>query len=228
MARTTYIVDDDKGVRNAFRSLLELQPDQFVRDFSCGEAFLVEADALAPGVLLLDLNMPGMSGHEVLQALQSRHPGKFTVLILSGMGSVSHALDAMRGGVFDFIEKPCDAQSLFDTVDAAHIALAWDSAATASTAQAKARIGSLSRREHDVLLGLLEGSANKEIAEWLDISARTVEIYRSNVMAKLKVSTLSAAIRVALVAGVTPSPRQETAAPSGSLIPRSPDQLFPQ
>ena len=207
MARTTYLVDDDYGVRNAFRSLLELQPDQIVRDFTSGEAFLAEAESLEPGVLLLDLNMPGLSGLEVLEALQSRHRGKFTILILTGMGTVPRALDAMRGGVFDFIEKPCDARSLFDSVDAAHTALARDRAAAASAVQARARIGSLSGREHDVLIGLLQGNANKDIAETLDISARTVEIYRSNMMAKLKVHSLSAAIRVALVAGVTPPSR---------------------
>jgi len=211
MARATYLVDDDNGVRNAFRSLLELQPDQTVRDFNCGEAFLAEADSLEPGVLLLDLNMPGLSGLEVLEALWSRLPGKFAILILTGMGSVSRALDAMRGGVFDFIEKPCDSQALFDTVNAAHWALAQDSAAAALALQARARIGSLSGREHDVLIGLLEGNANKEIAEKLDISSRTVEIYRSNMMAKLKVRSLSAAIRVALVAGETPPSRLRAA-----------------
>jgi two-component system response regulator FixJ len=217
MARTTYLVDDDSGVRNAFRSLLELQPDQHVRVFSSGEAFLAEADGLDPGVLLLDLNMPGLSGLEVLEALQSSHRGKFTILILTGMGTVSQALDAMRGGVFDFIEKPCDARSLFDSVDAAHMALAWESAAAASAAQARVRIGSLSGREYDVLIGLLEGKANKDIAEALDISARTVEIYRSNMMAKLKVHTLSAAIRVALVAGVAPASRPGAPADKNNL-----------
>jgi len=207
MARTTYIVDDDGGVRKAFRSLLELQPDQVVRDFSSGDTFLAEAERLEPGVLLLDLNMPGLSGFDVLEILQSRHRGKFIILIMTGMGTVFDALDAMRGGVFDFIEKPCDAKSLLASVDAAHIALAWDGAAAASAAQAKARIGTLSGREHDVLIGLLQGNANKDIAETLDISPRTVEIYRSNMMAKLNVHTLSAAIRLALVAGVTPSSR---------------------
>ena len=204
MARTTYLVDDDEGVRKAFRSLLELQPHQIVRDFASGEAFLAEAESLEPGVLLLDLNMPGLSGLEVFEELQSRHRGKFTVLILTGMGSVSNTLEAMRNGVFDFIEKPCDAQSLFDTVDAAHAVLALDGAAAALAAQARASVDSLSGHEYEVLSGLLEGKANKEIAETLDISSRTVEIYRSNMMAKLKVRTLSAAMRVALVAGVAP------------------------
>jgi two-component system response regulator FixJ len=204
MARTTYLVDDDDDVRNAFRSLLELQPDQLIRDFDSGETFLAAAQSLEPGVLLLDLKMPGLSGLDVLKALQARYPGKFVILILTGMGTVPHVLDAMHAGVFDFIEKPCPTQSLFDTVDAAHAALARDSAAAASMAQARARIASLSPRERDVLIGLLEGHANKEIAETLGISARTIEIYRSNMMAKLKVRSLSAAIRVALVAGLTP------------------------
>ncbi|MEO6215896.1 MAG: response regulator [Sphingomonas sp.] len=123
MARTTYLVDDHEGVRTAIRRLLELRPDQIVRDFESGEGFLAEADGLEPGVLLLDLNMPGLSGLEVLEALQSRHRGKFIVLILTGTDTVPHALGPMRGGVFRFIEKPCDAQKLFDTVDAAHVAL---------------------------------------------------------------------------------------------------------
>lgn len=123
MARTTYLVDDHEGVRTAIRRLLELRPDQTVRDFDSGEAFLAEADSLEPGVLLLDLNMPGLSGLEVLKTLQSHHRGKFVVLILTGMDTVPHALGPMRGGVFRFVEKPCDAQKLFETVDAAHIAL---------------------------------------------------------------------------------------------------------
>jgi len=126
MARTTYLVDDDTGVRKALGSLLELQPDQIVRDFDSGEAFLAEAGELEPGVLLLDLNMPGLNGVEVLKALRARHRGKFTILILTGMGNIPDALGAMRGDLFGFIEKPCDAQSLFDTVDDAHKALARD------------------------------------------------------------------------------------------------------
>ena len=129
MARTTYLVDDHEGVRTAIRRLLELRPDQTVRDFDSGEAFLAEADSLEPGVLLLDLNMPGLSGLEVLEKLQSRHRGKFIVLILTGTDTVPHALGPMRGSVFRFIEKPCDAQKLFDTIDAAHVVLLEGSAA---------------------------------------------------------------------------------------------------
>jgi two-component system response regulator FixJ len=210
MARTTYIVDDDNDVRKAFRFLLELQPDQIILDFNSGDRFLAAAEKLEPGVLLLDLNMPGLNGLEVLTALQTRHPGKFAILILTGMGTVPQVLDAMRGGVLDFIEKPCATQLLLDTVDAAHAILARDSAAAAAAERARSRIASLSQREHDVLLGLLGGHANKDIAAALDISARTVEIYRSNMMAKLKVRSLSGAIRLALVAGMAPQPLSGT------------------
>jgi two-component system response regulator FixJ len=139
MARTTYLVDDDIGVRKALGSLLELQPDQIVRDFGSGEAFLAEVAKLEPGVLLLDLNMPGLGGLDVLDSLKSSHPGKFIVLILTGMGSVPDALAAKRDELFGFIEKPCDAQSLFDTVDEAHQALARDRA-SAQPGQAGERV----------------------------------------------------------------------------------------
>lgn len=211
MARTIYLVDDDKDVRNALRGLLELQQDQAIQDFASGEAFLAAAGQLDPGVLLLDLNMPGLGGLDVVKALQSSFPHKFAILILTGMGTVPHALDAMHGGVFDFIEKPCPTQLLFDTVDAADAALARERAAAVAADLAKERIACLSPREYDVLMGLLEGQANKEIADALAISARTVEIYRSNMMAKLKVRSLSAAIRIALVAGLAPSPALNTA-----------------
>jgi two-component system response regulator FixJ len=204
MERITYLVDDDDGIRLAFRSVLELQPDHVIRDFDSGEAFLAEAERLEPGVLLLDLNMPGLNGLEVIKALQSSHPGKFAILILTGVGTVPHALDAMRSGVFDFIEKPCEGQLLCDAVDAAHIALAQHIVAMAAAAQARSRIGRLSPREHDVLIGLLEGHANKTIAHMLDISARTVEIHRSNMMTKLGARTLAGAIRLALVADLIP------------------------
>ena len=111
MARTTYLVDDHEGVRTAIRRLLELRPDQIVRDFESGEAFLAEADSLEPGVLLLDLNMPGLSGLEVLEKLQSRHRGKFIVLILTGTDTVPHALGPMRGSVFRSSRSPAMRKS---------------------------------------------------------------------------------------------------------------------
>lgn len=204
MGQTTYLVDDDDGIRLAFRAVLELQSDHVIRDFVNGEAFLVEAEQLETGVLLLDLNMPGLNGLEVVKILQASHPGKFAILILTGVGTVPHALDAMRSGVFDFIEKPCEAKLLYEAVDLAHAALAQHIAAAAAATQARSRIGSLSPREHDVLIGLLEGHANKTIAHMLDISARTVEIHRSNMMAKLGARTFAGAIRLALVADLIP------------------------
>jgi two-component system response regulator FixJ len=203
MTRTTYLVDDDDGVRNAMRGLLELQPDQVILDFRSGAAFLNVAAELVPGVLLLDLNMPGTGGMEVLQALQV-YPGKFATLILTGMGTVPRALDAMRDGVFDFLEKPCPVDRLLGAVDAAYADLIQKSATTSVIDKARAQIETLSGRERDVLLGLINGQANKTIAFALDISSRTVEIYRGNLMDKLQVRSLSAAMRIAFTAGLIP------------------------
>ncbi|MFA6113675.1 MAG: response regulator [Sphingomonas sp.] len=211
MTRTTYLVDDDAAVRNAMRGLLDLQPDQTLLDFGSGEAFLDVAGEVDPGVLLLDLNMPRLGGMEVLQALRA-FPGKFAVLVLTGMGTVPRALDAMRDGVFDFLEKPCPVEQLLDTVDAAHADLALKREAIAGADKAKAQIDTLSGRERDVLMGLLDGLANKNIAFALDISARTVEIYRANLMHKLQVRSLPAVMRIAFAAGMAPggqTPRTE-------------------
>ncbi|GAA0330593.1 response regulator FixJ [Sphingomonas oligophenolica] len=214
MVRTTYIVDDDNDLRKALSDLLELQPGQSVRSFDSGEALLAEASNLDPGVLLLDLNMPGLSGLEVLKILQAAHPHKFEILILTGMGTVPRVLDAMRSGASDFIQKPCPSQKLFDAVDAAHAALAQSRATTTAAGLARAKIASLSPRERDVLMNLLEGRANKMIAAILEISARTVEIYRSKMMAKLDVRSLPAALRIAFAAGLTPD--SLPGAPAGS------------
>jgi len=203
MTRTTYLVDDDDAVRNTMRDLLGLQPDQIIRDFASGEAFLAVADDVDAGVLLLDLNMPGMGGMEVLQLLEARS-GKFATVILTGAGTVPRALDAMRGGVFDFIEKPCPAETLLDTVDAAYADLIRKGAAMVGVDKAKAQVARLSRREHDVLTGLIEGQANKNIAHALDISPRTVAIYRANLMQKLGVRSLPEAMRIAFAAGMAP------------------------
>jgi two-component system response regulator FixJ len=148
MTRTTYIVDDDDGVRNALQGLLELQPDQTILCFGSGESVLAAAHGLDPGVLLLDLNMPGLGGLEVIHALQALHPNKFAVLILSGMGLVTSGLDAMRDGVFGFIDKPCATNVLLDAVDAASASLVQKGAvATNVEGQRRARRIRVARRQ---------------------------------------------------------------------------------
>jgi two-component system response regulator FixJ len=204
MMRNIYLVDDDDAVRASLHSLLSLQPDLAVRSFRNGDAFLEDARALDTGVLLLDFHMPGQNGIEVLTALGASEPGKFATVILTGEGNVGLAVQAMKAGALDFIEKPYEAGALIAIIDAAFSRLERDTACAAQAEEASAKIGALSPRERDVLMGLIEGRANKVIAYELDISPRTVEIYRANLMTKLGVRSLPEALRIAFAAGLIP------------------------
>lgn len=203
MARTIYIVDDDDAVRASLHSLLSVQPDLVIRGFRTGDAFIEERKELTPGVLLLDFHMPGASGMDVLEAI-SDDPNRFVAIILTGQGNVTLAVQAMKAGALDFIEKPYEAEQLLRTIDAAFSRLEQDGEAAARTKSAEAKIAKLSPRETDVLRGLIEGRSNKIIAYELDISPRTVEIYRANLMEKLEVRSLSEALRIAFAAGLFP------------------------
>jgi two-component system response regulator FixJ len=202
MTRTIYIVDDDDAVRASLHSLLSLQPDLVVRSYRSGDAFLEDVAELDPGVLLLDFHMPGATGLDVLRSIRGR--GNFASVVLTGQGNVGLAVQAMQAGALDFIEKPYEAEALLALVDNAFRQLEKDSEAAARVDAAKSRIGRLSPRETDVLKGLIEGRSNKIIAYELDISPRTVEIYRANLMDKLEVRSLSEALRIAFAAGLFP------------------------
>ncbi len=202
MTRTIYIVDDDDAVRASLHSLLSVRGDLVIRSYRSGDAFLEEAGDLDPGVLLLDFHMPGASGLDVLQAIGER--SAFASIILTGQGNVGLAVQAMKAGALDFIEKPYEADQLMQVIDTAFSRLEQDNDAAARVDAAKAKIAKLSPRECDVLMGLIEGRSNKVIAYELDISPRTVEIYRANLMEKLEVRSLSEALRVAFAAGLIP------------------------
>jgi two-component system response regulator FixJ len=202
MTRTIYIVDDDDAVRASLHSLLSVRADLVIRSYRSGDAFLAEAGELDSGVLLLDFHMPGASGLDVLHTLNGG--SNFVPIILTGQGNVGLAVQAMKAGALDFIEKPYEADQLLQIVDSAFSRLEADSDAAARVDQAAAKIAKLSPRETDVLKGLIEGRSNKVIAYELDISPRTVEIYRANLMEKLEVRSLSEALRVAFAAGLFP------------------------
>ncbi|OAN57263.1 DNA-binding response regulator [Sphingomonas sp. TDK1] len=202
MTRTIYIVDDDDAVRASLHSLLSVRPDLIVRGYRSGDAFLEQESELDPGVVLLDFHMPGSSGLDVLTTLD-RAP-KFVPIVLTGQGNVGLAVQAMKAGALDFIEKPYEAEFLLKVIDQAFSKLEEDSEAAARTATAESKIAKLSPRETDVLKGLIEGRSNKIIAYELDISPRTVEIYRANLMEKLEVRSLSEALRIAFAAGLFP------------------------
>jgi len=202
MTRTIYIVDDDDAVRASLHGLLSVQPDLVIRGFRTGDAFLEEVPELDPGVALLDFHMPGSSGLDVLKKIGD--DVRFAPVILTGQGNVTLAVEAMKEGALDFIEKPYEAEELLSIVGAAFSRLDQDSVEASRVQSAQAKIGKLSPRETDVLKGLIEGRSNKIIAYDLDISPRTVEIYRANLMEKLEVRSLSEALRIAFAAGLFP------------------------
>jgi two-component system response regulator FixJ len=202
MTRTIYIVDDDDAVRASLHSLLSVRPDLIVRGYRSGDAFLEQENELDPGVVLLDFHMPGSSGLDVLVKLD--RSAKFVAIVLTGQGNVGLAVQAMKAGALDFIEKPYEAEFLLKVIDQAFSKLEEDGEAAARTATAESKIAKLSPRETDVLKGLIEGRSNKIIAYELDISPRTVEIYRANLMEKLEVRSLSEALRIAFAAGLFP------------------------
>jgi len=200
--RSIHIVDDEEELRVSLSSLLGLSPDVTVRTFASGDAFLERRPVLPPGVVLLDLNMPGASGFDVLAAL--RGDPRFVAVMLTGQGNIAAATRAMKAGAFDFLEKPYAHDSLSGTLDAAFAKLSEEDAAAARIRRARQLVDRLSARERDVLRGLIDGQANKMIAHSLSISPRTVEIYRANLMHKLNTRSLSEALRIAFTAGLFP------------------------
>ena len=202
--RSIYIVDDDQSVRAALQSLLSTQPNLMIFGYRSGDEFLAQIGDLEPGCILLDYDMPGANGLDVLRAIGNLHR-KFGPVILTGHGATSVAVQAWKLGALDFLEKPCDPAMLLDVVDNAFATIEKDHLAASKADCARAAIDSLSPRERDVLMGLVGGSANKVIAHALKISPRTVEIYRANLMAKLGVRSLSEALRIAFAAGLIPT-----------------------
>lgn len=201
--RNIFVVDDDDSVRISLMHLLRLLPDHHVRDFPSGDAFLAEAPNLPPGCLLLDLHMPGTSGIGVLEAL-APDAGRFAPIVLTGEGDISLTVRAMKLGAQDFLEKPCNHVRLFEAIDAAFTQQAHTQRVVTRRSQAIAKINSLSQRERDVLIGLMDGRSNKVIAHDLGISPRTIEIYRAKLMEKFNARTLSEALGIAFAAGLYP------------------------
>jgi two-component system response regulator FixJ len=188
-------------MRASLLSLLSVRSNLIIRGFRSGDDFLNQAAELDPAVLLIDQHMPGSSGLEILNSLRNS-PVRFESIMLTGRGNVDLAVAAMKAGVYDFIEKPFDPGSLLSAIDAAFAQLEIATFATQRVSAAKSKISSLSPREADVLKGLIEGRPNKIIAHELEISPRTVEIYRANMMEKLGVHSLAEALRIAFAAGL--------------------------
>ena len=201
--RRIFIVDDDDSVRTSLIHLLSILPDSEVYAFASGDAFLEAVGDMEAGCVLLDLQMPGTSGLQVLEAIRPL-ACHIVPIVLTGQGDVRLAVQAMKLGAFDFIEKPCDSQTLIQVIDQVLKQQADSFRAITRRAMAKAKINLLSLRERDVLVGLMAGKANKAIAHDLGISPRTVEIYRAKLMVKLNVRSLPEALSIAFASGLYP------------------------
>lgn len=200
MSRLIYLIDDDDTVRESAAFLLETN-GYAVEQFPSGEAFLAVVDGVEPGCIMLDLNMQGLDGLETQEALNAKG-ARFPVLILTGNADIDRAVRAMKNGALEFIEKPYVEELLLATLDNAFAELERRVSEYGKLDDAKVRIAKLSNRERQVMQGLLDGLPNKLIAYHLGLSIRTVESFRATLMEKLNVRTVSAAVRLAMVAGL--------------------------
>jgi len=183
--RTTHIVDDDPAVRDALQWLLQSRGVQS-QTWGSAETFLAFAGPELCGCLLLDVRMPGMSGIELfdrLRALNCRLP----VIFLTGHGDVPMAVQALKDGAFDFIEKTYDDNALVDKILAALEHDAKRCATDGSILLVRQKLKQLTQREQEVMYQILAGKLNKVIADELGIAMRTVEVHRSHIFEKMKV-----------------------------------------
>ncbi|MGO8925081.1 MAG: response regulator FixJ [Xanthobacteraceae bacterium] len=193
-----HIIDDDEGLRESLAFLLRSAALE-VRSFESAKAFLEVLPDAALGCVITDVRMPDMSGIELLRRLKELKIG-VPVIVITGHGDIALAVEAMKIGAADFFEKPFDDDLLVASVRAALRQREDQTKHGAERAEIEHRISTLSPREKDVLTGLIEGRANKQIAFDLGISPRTVEIYRANLMNKMQANSLSDLVRMALLA----------------------------
>jgi two-component system, LuxR family, response regulator FixJ len=201
--RIVHIVDDDEAVRQSLAFLLG-SAGLTVRLYDSASAFLAGLSAVKNGCLVTDVRMPDMTGIELLQQLQSK-ACKLPAIVITGHGDVPLAVEAMKAGAVDFIEKPFDQAAILNAVQSA---LERGSNAEGRDATVVAgKLATLSERERQVLEGLVAGHSNKTIAHHLGISPRTVEVYRANLMTKMGARSLSELIRMAIIGEISPARR---------------------
>jgi two-component system response regulator FixJ len=194
-----HIVDDDEAVRQSLAFMLSTAGIP-VRVYESATSFLAGLPMLQAGCLITDVRMPDMTGLELLQQLRGKGI-KLPVIVITGHGDIPLAVEAMKCGALDFIEKPFAEESILRAVRAAQDRTKRLGPRSDEEAQLASRLASLSERERQVLEGLVSGQANKIIAHELGISPRTVEVYRANLMTKMQAKSLSELIRMTLAVG---------------------------
>src|SRR6516162_3507114 len=195
-----YVIDDDAAMRDSLNFLLDAANFE-VALFETATNFLEVLPRLDFGCVISDIRMPGIDGIELLRRMKLLD-SRFPIVIITGHGDVPLAVEAMKLGAVDFLEKPFEDDRLIGIIEAAirqNEPAAKDEAVTQDIA---ARIESLSPRERQVMDGLIAGHSNKMIARNYDISPRTIEVYRANVMTKMQAGSLSELVRLAMRAGL--------------------------
>ena len=198
---TVHIVDDEEPVRRALAFMLTMAGFT-VRIHDSASTFLAAAPSLRNGCLVTDLRMPDISGVDLLRRLR-KLPNKIPTIVITGHGDVPMAVEAMKAGAVDFIEKPVEEATLVEAIKRAAEELVGTTVGE-EVARINGRLAQLSEREREVLTGVVAGFPNKTIAYDLDISPRTVEVHRANVMSKMEAKSIPELVRMAIAAGFGP------------------------
>ena len=202
--RLVYVIDDEEAVRDSVAFLLETRGLR-VQVFASAGEFLAAVPSLAPGCVLTDMRMPGMDGLELLRDIRGRNL-PWPVVVMTAHGEVPLAVQALKAGASDFIEKPFPGNALIDAVLSALQTIDQTSKQDADIAEINRRIATLTPREREVLEQLVAGNQNKMIAYNLGMSPRTVEVHRARVMDKMHARSLPALVRMVVASGVPPAP----------------------
>ncbi len=193
-----HLIDDDAGVRQSLTFSLATG-GYAVRAYASAEAFLAALPGLQPGCVVSDIRMPGIDGLALQRRLREQRVG-LPVIIMTGHADIRLAVEAMKAGAIDFLEKPFDDEILLAAIREALAHRTKPGRTEADKGDIQKRMNALSNREREVLAGLLAGQPNKTIAYDLNLSPRTVEVHRANVMAKMNAGSLSELVRMALTA----------------------------
>jgi two-component system, LuxR family, response regulator FixJ len=195
-----YVIDDDEAMRDSLNFLLDAAAYK-VTVFETAAKFLDALPGLEFGCVVSDVRMPGLDGIGLLKRMKAGH-STFPIVIMTGHGDVPLAVEAMKLGAVDFLEKPFEDDRLIAMIETAIQQTEPAARSEALSQDIAARIASLSPRERQVLDGLIAGLSNKLIARDYDISPRTIEVYRANVMTKMQANSLSELVRLAMRAGL--------------------------
>ncbi|HEX9701842.1 MAG TPA: response regulator transcription factor [Rhodospirillales bacterium] len=191
-----YIVDDNDGVRETLQLLFE-SIDQAVRSFASAHEFLSAYPVGQPGCLIADVRMPGMSGLELHEEMR-RRTIDLPVIFITGYGDIEMAVTAMKAGAVDFIAKPYKEQELLDRVQKAVSRSIEQRRQSDETGRARVQLARLTPRERQVLDLIVAGEPNKRIAHRLELSLKTIEFHRANIMKKLEVRSVAELVKMAI------------------------------